>query len=85
MGLVTMDILILIHYPNSSLLIKSMDLLLSDFRDLAMPTKLILSDTPQPLNSLANIFRKAYQPTSKRDLVLYTIKRIRRGISGHHP
>lgn len=70
----------LIHYPDSRPLIRVMDFILADFRDFIMPIELILADVLRLLNTLANVSHKAYQPlmmASKKDPVLYTMKRIR--------
>lgn len=70
----------LIHYPDSRPLIRIMDLLLYDFQDFVMPTELILADVLRLLNNLANISDKVYRPlmvASKKDPVLYTMKRVR--------
>lgn len=70
----------IVHYPASRRLIKAVDLIISDFNDMANPRELVAIDTMRFFNSLANLSAKEYGPlytAGKKDPALYAMKKVR--------
>lgn len=70
----------IVHYPASRTLIKAVDLIISDFNDMANPRELVAIDTMRFFNNLANLSAKEYGPlytASKKDPALYAMKKVR--------
>lgn len=70
----------IVHYPTSRPLIKAMDLIISDFRDMPAAGDLAVIDTMRFFKTLAGLPRQEYSPlrtATRKDPALYVMKRIR--------
>ena len=70
----------LIHFPASRELIRSVDLVISDFTSVRNPEELVVIDTMRFFNRLANLSKKEYSPlytASKKEPALYAMKKVR--------